>query len=515
MDIIWDMSGPQIIGGVLRCRVPVTGGVTKCDVVGIPLRRGEPDIMTQDRAARGSTSRARSTRRRARTKEDTEYEAFKANMLSFEPLVGVGLEEQCEPCGCSTASGWHVSFPVRAGLRQFHERRLQSAAYCGRDRQSVGAGAATSDYYPNGFGADQFGFGARLPGKSPVRAHVGLRRRSQVLRHAAAVAALVAPVALLAQAPNPIPASVPLAADAPFTVAVNTSTIEGAPVYVADNGPAGAGFTVINGGVRNLANGGAHAATNAETQLLVVGTPNVRLLFTVAEGLYRVVAKRSAGIRTPADLRGKRVSVPRDTSAHYYLVRTLVTAGLTEADVTLVDLPRDGMAAGVAAGRADALVMWEPEAEKGVAALGQDVTIFQDNRMYREFFSLYASTEVLGNPKRRQELVGFVRALLAATDEVKRRPEPHFPLDRQDGQPVRGLGDAELAASRVSGRAAERAAGRDGRGRALGGAQPEARAALASRASRVHRHAASWPRRARRPRADAARTAPAAPPACG
>jgi NitT/TauT family transport system substrate-binding protein len=48
--------------------------------------------------------------------------------------------------------------------------------------------------------------------------------------------------------------------------------------------------------------------------------------------------------------------------------------------------------------------------------------------MYREFFSLYASTEVLGNPKRRQELVGFVRALLAATDEVKRRPEPHFPL---------------------------------------------------------------------------------------
>ena len=56
-------------------------------------------------------------------------------------------------------------------------------------------------------------------------------------------------------------------------------------------------------------------------------------------------------------------------------------------------------------------MLWEPEAEKAVAALGQDVTIFQDNRMYREFFSLYASTETLGNPKRRQELVAFVRAL--------------------------------------------------------------------------------------------------------
>jgi NitT/TauT family transport system substrate-binding protein len=253
--------------------------------------------------------------------------------------------------------------------------------------------------------------------------------RAQVLRRITPVAVLFVPVVLAAQAPNPIPPSIPLAADTPFTVAVNTSTIEGAPVYIADNGPMGAGFQVINGGVRNLANGGAHAATNAETQLLVVGTPNVRLLFTVAEGLYRVVGKRSAGIRTPADLRGKRISIPRDTSAHYYLVRTLIAAGLTEADVTLVvDLPRDQMASGVVAGKADALVMWEPEAEKAVAALGADAVVFQDNRMYREFFSLYASTETLGNPKRRQELVGFVKALLAATDEVKRRPEPHFPL---------------------------------------------------------------------------------------
>jgi ABC-type nitrate/sulfonate/bicarbonate transport system substrate-binding protein len=254
--------------------------------------------------------------------------------------------------------------------------------------------------------------------RAPVRDRLGPRvGKGQTGRIAAA-----------APAPNPIPASVPLAADAPFTVAVNTSTIEGAPVYVADNGPQGSGFQVINGGVRNLANGGAHAATNAETQLLVVGTPNVRLLFTVAEGLYRVVAKRSAGIRTPGDLRGKRVSIPPNTSAHYYLVRTLAAAGLTEADVTFVDLPRDQMAAGVAAGRADAMVMWEPEAEKAVAALGQDAVVFQDNKMYREFFSLYASTEVLGDPKRRQQLVGFVRALLAATDEVKRRPEPHFAL---------------------------------------------------------------------------------------
>jgi NitT/TauT family transport system substrate-binding protein len=219
-----------------------------------------------------------------------------------------------------------------------------------------------------------------------------------------------------------------LAPDAPFTVAVSTTTLEGGPVYVADNGPQGGGFRVINGGVRNLANGGAHAATNAETQFLIAGTPNVRILFTVAEGLYRIVARRSAGIAKVADLRGKQITLPRDTSAHYSLVRMLASAGLSESDVKIVDLPRDQMAAGVIDGRADAISMWEPEAQKAVEGLGRDAIVFQDNKVYRELFSLYSTTEVLGDSRRRRELVDFVRALLTAVDEMKTKPAPHFPL---------------------------------------------------------------------------------------
>ena len=250
---------------------------------------------------------------------------------------------------------------------------------------------------------------------------------SSRLRSFLTLSAALAPLMVLARQ-APATTSAPLGPDAPFTVAMNTATIEGSPVYVAAAGPAGTRLSVVNGGVRNLANGSAHAATNAETQFLIAGAPNVRLLFTVAEGLYRVVGKRSAGIRSPADLRGKRVSVPRDTSAHYYLVRTLAAAGLRESDVTVVDLPRDQMAAGVAAGRADALVMWEPEAEKAVAALGSDVVLFQDNRNYRELFSLYSTTDVLGHTGRRQELVALVRAMLDAADRLKTRPSDHFPV---------------------------------------------------------------------------------------
>jgi sulfonate transport system substrate-binding protein len=254
---------------------------------------------------------------------------------------------------------------------------------------------------------------------------------------AALGATFVIPFIASSQTTNPAPPSVPLPADAPFTVAVSTTTIEGGPVYVADEGPSGAGFRVINGGVRNLANNGAHAATNAETQLLLAGTPKVRILMTLAEGLYRVVAKRSAGINTLADLRGKKVTVPRDTSAHYFLVRMLASAGLTESDVTIVDLPRDQMATGVVGGQADAIAMWEPEAQNAVEALGSDAVIFQDNARYRELFSVYTTTDVLDDARRRKELVAFVRALLAAVDEVKAKPSAYFPLiARTIKQPV-------------------------------------------------------------------------------
>ena len=215
----------------------------------------------------------------------------------------------------------------------------------------------------------------------------------------------------------------------PFTVAVNTSTIEGGPIYVAAEGP-GASFRLINGGVRNLANGGAHAATNAETQMLLASTtnPKIRMLLTVAEGLYRVVAKRSAGINTVADLRGKKITTPPNTSAHYYLVRTLASAGLQESDVTLVGGPTNQMAAAVVKGDADAIVMWEPEAQNAFEALGKDAVVFQNNALYRELFSLYTTTDVLNDPRRRSELVAFVRAVIVATSNVKARPREYFPL---------------------------------------------------------------------------------------
>lgn len=244
------------------------------------------------------------------------------------------------------------------------------------------------------------------------------------------------PVALSAQAGRPggagqpAAAATPLGPDAPFTVAVATAVVEAAPVYMAKEGPFGPNFQYINGGVRTLANDGAHAAGNATTQMLIVlrDNPKVRLLYTLTNGNYRIVAKKSAGIKTLADLKGKRVVVPRNTSANYHLVAMLKSAGLQESDVTLVSAPATGMAAALAKGDADAISMWEPESMNAVAALGNDAVIFQNNKIYRELYSMYSTTDVLNDPRRRAQLLAFTRAIVTHTNELKKNPKPYFEL---------------------------------------------------------------------------------------
>jgi sulfonate transport system substrate-binding protein len=255
-----------------------------------------------------------------------------------------------------------------------------------------------------------------------------------------AAAVLLVGVGLLANRAAAIAGQAPTTGKS-LTVAVNTSTIEGAPVYVAAAAPGGGGFTLVNGGVRDLASGRAQLATNAETQMLLASTanPKLRMLLTVAEGRYRLIARKSAGIRSLVDLRGKRITTVPQTSAHYYVVRLLQSVGLREADVTFVTVERNDMAAAVARGDADAISRWEPEAQHALDLLGSDAAVFQNTDLYREWFSLYSTTDVLADAAKRTQVVAFVRGLLAATEAVRTRPEEAMPIV------ARTIGQSEAA----------------------------------------------------------------------
>ena len=212
-------------------------------------------------------------------------------------------------------------------------------------------------------------------------------------------------------------------------VGINLTTIETLPIYLAAEGPLAGALELTGGAIPLLTEGKVDTVTNAETQALLRSTanPDIRVILTVAEYSYRIIARRSAGIQTASDLRGKKIATQLNSSAHFYIVKTLRGAGLSESDVTVVGMPPPEMSAALARGDVDAVSIWEPAAEKSVAALGADAVILS-GPAYRERFNLNTTTGVLQDPTKRKAIVELLRVLVETSQEAHEHPERAKPL---------------------------------------------------------------------------------------
>lgn len=220
------------------------------------------------------------------------------------------------------------------------------------------------------------------------------------------------------------------AADATLAVAVNQTTIESAAFFIQQI-PGIRVVPVPNGRAASaeLVAGRVDAATGSETQALLnsVAQPNLRIVLTLCECRYRMIARTSAGISTIADLRGKRVAHTPGTSSQYFLADMLAKAALTVNDVTLVVLEGPDMPAALANRTIDAMAMWEPHAQNAIAALGNDYTILTHPDAYFERFNLNTTTDVLDDPARRAVLVNAVRAIAEGSRLLGNDPAPFLP----------------------------------------------------------------------------------------
>jgi NitT/TauT family transport system substrate-binding protein len=213
-------------------------------------------------------------------------------------------------------------------------------------------------------------------------------------------------------------------------IGVNMTTIESAPIFVAARDAADVRMELQAGGIPLLLDGGVDAATNSETQALLrsVDRPDLRIVMTVAECAYRIVARRASGITMLSDLRGKKIGTPANTSSHFYLIKALRGAGLAATDVAVVPMAVTEMAAALTRGGVDAVSGWEPGAHDSIVALGSGGVTFQPPGLYRELFDLNTTTGVLNDPARRAALVAAVRAIVAASTEVRVKPSAVWPL---------------------------------------------------------------------------------------
>ena len=228
------------------------------------------------------------------------------------------------------------------------------------------------------------------------------------------------------------------AQDGPGPIAIhgNKQTFEIAPVLLAADEFYPGEATVKMGGIPNLVgepivpgfgeDGVADVATHAETQALrySVAHPNLRIILNVTEGLYRIVARKSAGIASVADLRGKRIATIPATSSGYFLYRMLAEAGLSFDDIIAVPItPLSGMTEALSKGEVDAVVIWEPESENSAQALGGDTIQFRGDTVYSEKFNLNTTAENLADPAKRAKIVRFVRAVIDANSALWDHPD--------------------------------------------------------------------------------------------
>lgn len=74
----------------------------------------------------------------------------------------------------------------------------------------------------------------------------------------------------------------------------------------------------------------------------------------------RLVAKNGSNINSIKDLKGKKVATPFATTTHYSLLKALELNGISERDITLLDMQMPDVYAAWQRGDIDAAYAWEP-----------------------------------------------------------------------------------------------------------------------------------------------------------
>jgi len=228
-------------------------------------------------------------------------------------------------------------------------------------------------------------------------------------------------------------AALAISAESPLKIAVNMTTIESFPILAAASKLNGVVLLPAQNGrnaMAELVSGNADAATGSETQALLnsVNDPRIRIILTLSECRYRIIARRSAGIRRLSDLRGKKIAVTLNTSSHYYLSRMLATAHVAEDDIELVALEGSDMPAALEKHSVDAVSIWEPHAQNSLSVLGNDAVVFENSSAYTERFNLNTRTDVLADPAKRAALLKLSRDIEGSSNQIRTHSAEMIPL---------------------------------------------------------------------------------------
>ena len=128
----------------------------------------------------------------------------------------------------------------------------------------------------------------------------------------------------------------------------------------------------------------------------------------------RVMALKSHGIETAADLAGKTIG----TSSEAILNKTLASAGLSMSDVNAMEMEASGIVSAMISGSLDACALWSPSTLAVEEELGDDVIELADNLSFADSSASVSSWICMSEyaDANYDNLLRFTRALYKAKD---------------------------------------------------------------------------------------------------
>lgn len=126
-------------------------------------------------------------------------------------------------------------------------------------------------------------------------------------------------------------------------------------------------------------------------------------------------------VKTPADLKGKKIAVTLGECNEVLLQKALQAGGLTEKDVTLVNMDPDAAGTALKAGNVDAAVTWEPWISQLVGA-GNANAVFTSKQAPNVLTDCVVIS-AQGEKAKKAEIAAFLAAMNKATEFVKAHPD--------------------------------------------------------------------------------------------
>ncbi|MFO1081831.1 MAG: ABC transporter substrate-binding protein [Reyranellaceae bacterium] len=142
------------------------------------------------------------------------------------------------------------------------------------------------------------------------------------------------------------------------------------------------------------------------------------------EGAYSqgLVARKDSGIRSPADLKGRRVGVFKGATAQFGLLMMLRQFGVRPDQLTLVDLTPEAQLQALATRQIDAAMVWEPWLQRMVHGAHARIIETEGNVGIHTNVDCY----IVGRAwlrDHRETARRFLRALVMASEVTRKDPK--------------------------------------------------------------------------------------------